>query len=71
MYHALRSAAIDARNVDRRTRRRGHHQLAQTLDLLIIEANGDQAGRISWAMDNGYPEYETVLSYGNLMPSCE
>jgi hypothetical protein len=38
----------------------------EALDTIIEECDAHQAGMVDWAMDNGYPEFETVLRYGIL-----
>jgi hypothetical protein len=36
-----------------------------TLDAIILECDKRQAGLIDWAIDNGFPEFETVLRFGS------
>jgi hypothetical protein len=38
-------------------------ELADALDEMIEEGDARQAGMVDWAMDNGYPDFETVLEY--------
>jgi hypothetical protein len=33
-------------------------------DAIIGQCNSRQAALMDWAMENGYPEFETVLRYG-------
>jgi hypothetical protein len=39
--------------------------LGDALDQIIEECDSRQAGLIDWAIDNGFPEFETVLHYGS------
>jgi hypothetical protein len=40
-------------------------ELADALDQIIDECDhASEARLIEWAMDNGYPDFETVLRYG-------
>lgn len=37
---------------------------SEARDAIIEECDSRQAGLMDWAMDNGYPEFQTVLRYG-------
>ena len=40
-------------------------ELAEALDEFIEECDTPEEARlVEWAMDNGYPDFETVLRYG-------
>lgn len=39
---------------------------SDALDAIIEESDAHQAGMVDWAMDNGYPEFETMLAYGDV-----
>lgn len=55
---SIRVTGRDERHLDNNV------ELAKALDVVIAHCDGRQAGLIDWAMDNGYPEFDTVLRFG-------
>lgn len=40
-------------------------KLGRVLDLVIEHGDRRQAGMMDWAIDNGFPEFDIVLRFGN------
>jgi len=38
-------------------------ELADALGQILEACDATQAGMVDWAIDNGYPDFETVLEY--------
>jgi hypothetical protein len=62
---AFRTLYAEAQAAFRSTRDEADEHLGECLDCIIAECDARQAGLVAWAMENGYPDFETVLQYGN------
>jgi hypothetical protein len=69
LYEAARTASALARDPAQRVgvRERAEKQMCQACFVVLMGIDDRQAAMLDWAEANGYPDFETVLTYGAIV----